>query len=66
MSATEVPVNFVAVTNLLARVHSALRGVDAADPSSPLPARELERVSDAVAAVEEFARLRKISLEWDV
>lgn len=56
------PVNFVAVANILDRAHRALRGIDAADQTSIIPDRELDRVSDAVQAIEEFARERRIVL----
>ncbi len=41
---------------LLDQAHRALRGIDAADQSAPIPALDLDRISDAVTAVEQFAR----------
>lgn len=47
---------------LIDRVHGALRGVDAADLSAPLPDKEIGAVIDAVFAVESFARANGIKL----
>lgn len=58
------PIDRVAFTNLVARAHSALRGIDASDTTKPPTQRELDAVSDAIAALEEFTRERGISLEW--
>jgi len=47
---------------LLDLVHGALRGIDAADQTSVIPPRELDAISKAVDAVEQFARARGIPL----
>lgn len=53
------------LATLIDRVHRALRGVDAADLSAPLRRKEIDEVSDAVEAVEAFARQNGIRLsEW--
>lgn len=41
---------------ILIMAHSALRGIDAADQTQPIPAKQLDHVSDAVAALEDYAR----------
>lgn len=51
-----------ALATLLDRVHGALRCVDAADLTAPLHRREIDAVSDAVEAVESFAREQGIRL----
>jgi hypothetical protein len=58
----EEPINFIAVTNILDRAHRALRGIDAADLTQPIPAEQIDAVCDAVEAIEEFARERGIKL----
>lgn len=47
---------------LLDTVHSALRGIDAADQTAIIPAKQLDAVSGAVMVVEAFARLQGINL----
>ena len=55
-------VNRVAVTNVLDRAHQALRRIDAGDPAFPVPPKDLDAVSDGIAAIEEFCRERYIPL----
>ena len=58
------PINRTAVVNLLIRAYAALRTVDAtAIENERLPMAALDRVSDAVAAIEEFCRERSIDLD---
>lgn len=55
--------NLTLVPNdLLDRIHRALRGVDAADQSSPIPQDELDRISDAVFDLEGLCRERGVVL----
>lgn len=56
------PVNFIAATNILDRAHQALRGIDAADQTQPIPVKQLSAVWNAVEAIEEFCRDRGIVL----
>lgn len=56
------PIDRVAVTNLLNRAHCALRNIDAADFTAPIPIKWLDEISDAIAAIEEFCRARDIQL----
>lgn len=56
------PINRVAVTNILDRAHRALRNIDAADYSAPIPRKWIDEVSDAVCEIEDFCRLRDIQL----
>lgn len=42
--------------------HAALRGIDAADQTSVIPDKQLDAVSDAVAAIENFARENGVRL----
>ena len=55
--AATIPLNRIAVINLLVRAHAALRSVDVLPD---LPAVAADRVSDAIAAIEEFASERGI------
>ena len=58
------PINRVAVTNLLIRAYGALRTVDAtAIENERLPVLALDRVSDAISAIEEFCRERGIKID---
>ena len=56
--AATIPLNRIAVINLLVRAHAALRSVDVLPD---LPAVAADRVSDAIAAIEEFASERGIA-----
>jgi len=49
--------------SLLNQIHGALRGIDAADQTSIIPDKNLEDVSDAVFALEAFARESGIPLK---
>lgn len=49
----------VAAPDLIAALdfaHCALRGVDASDLTAPLQAKEIDRVSDAIAGIEALSR----------
>lgn len=71
---TESPINHTAVTNILDRAHAALRGMECEKIPIELPRLQefgcealverpdLDRATDAIAAIEEFARERKITL----
>ena len=56
------PINRIAVTNLLDRAHQALRTIDAGDASKVVPKKDLDTISDAIEAIENFCRQRSIIL----
>lgn len=61
------PINHTAVTNILDRAHAALRGMECEEIPIELGCAvvdrpELDRAVDAIAAIEEFARERGITL----
>lgn len=59
---SQPPINHVAVTNIMDRVHAALRTVDCNIILDAAQSGTAQRVSDAIAAIEEFARERGIKL----
>lgn len=50
------------ITVILDTAHAALRGIDAADTTAIIPAKELDAVSDAVMSIETFARRHSIPI----